>query len=92
MQFPVKIEPASGVTLQAQLFEAVRQLILAGLIRPGEVVPGTRTLSEQLGVSRNTVLIAYDRLVMEGYLESLPTIGTIVSPNLPDALVSPSMR
>ena len=92
MQLPVKLEPDSGVTLQIQLFDAIRNLILAGLIKPGEVVPSTRALSRQLGVSRNTVLIAYDRLVVEGYLESRPPTGTLVSPDLPDASVSPSMR
>jgi GntR family transcriptional regulator/MocR family aminotransferase len=45
---------------------------------------GTRTLSRQLGVSRNTVLLVYDRLVAEGYLESRRTAGTFVSANLPE--------
>ena len=52
---------------------------MAGLLRPGETLPSTRALATQLGVSRNTVGVAYDRLVAEGFLSSRVGVGTQVS-------------
>ena len=52
-------------------------------------LPPTRQLSEQLQISRNTVTLAYDRLVAEGYVESRGRAGTFVSSELPDDLLCP---
>lgn len=69
--------------LQAQLFEQVRAMIIDGQLEAGAALPATRALSEQLGVSRNTVVLAYDRLLTEGYIESKRSIGTFVSEAVP---------
>ncbi len=84
MQLALKLDPRSGKSLQSQLFESIRQLILSGQLKVGAVLPATRALSEQLHVSRNTVLLAYERLIAEGYLETRPTVGTFVSTSLPE--------
>ena len=84
MQFALNLDLQSRKPLQGQLFESIRQLILSGQLKVGAAVPATRALSEQLHVSRNTVLLAYERLIAEGYLESRPTVGTFVSTNLPE--------
>jgi len=47
-------------------------------------MPATRVLGEQLSVSRNTVVLTYERLTAEGYLESRPTVGTFVTSALPE--------
>lgn len=70
--------------LQAQLFEQIRAMIHDGQLKSGQALPATRALSEQLGVSRNTVVLAYDRLLSEGYIESKRSIGTFVSQAIPD--------
>lgn len=88
MQIPVKLDPRSATSLQGQLFEFVRALILKGQLTPGKPMPATRAFSQQLGVSRNTVVLAYERLTAEGYLESRPTVGTFVSTALPEASLS----
>jgi len=41
-------------------------MILTGRLKSGDPVPGSRALAAQLGVSRNTVIIAYEHLVAEG--------------------------
>jgi GntR family transcriptional regulator/MocR family aminotransferase len=88
MQLPLKLERQSSQTLQSQLFEQIRGLILSGKLRPGTLMPATRSLSEQLGVSRNTVLLAYDRLIAEDYLQTQEAVGTYVNSHLPvDSLV-----
>ena len=58
-----------------QLFDAV----LDGRLRPGERLPPTRELARHLEVSRNTVALAYERLVAEGVLLSRVGSGSFVS-------------
>lgn len=84
MQLVINLDPHSSNSLQNQLFESIRQLILSGQLKVGSAVPATRVLREQLHVSRNTVLLAYERLIAEGYLETRPTVGTFVSTSLPE--------
>ncbi len=83
MQLPIKIEPQSALSLQNQIFESIRQQIFCGQLKSGMLMPSSRILSEQLGVSRNTVILAYDRLIAEDYLYSQKTVGTFVNANLP---------
>lgn len=84
MQVALNIDAQSQRTLQEQVFDQIRQMILSGRLKVGDPIPGSRALSEQLGVSRNTVTIAYDKLLAEGYLEIRPNVGTFVAPDLPD--------
>ncbi len=84
MQLAVELDPLNGKSLQGQLFESLRRLILSGQLKAGTPVPATRSLCKQLNVSRNTVLLAYERLIAEGYLETRPTVGTFVSSSLPE--------
>jgi len=56
-------------------------------MRPGERLPGTRTLAEQLGISRNTILNAYQRLIAEGYLVAREGGGTFVADSHPEKAI-----
>ncbi|MCW8905793.1 MAG: PLP-dependent aminotransferase family protein [Sedimenticola sp.] len=84
-ELPLQIDSTLKQGLQSQLFSEIRRLLLGGYLRPGTALPATRELASQLGVSRNTVLLAYERLIAEGYLESRPAIGTFVSEHLPES-------
>lgn len=84
MDIPIDIDQSSRQSLQGQVFDQVRGLILSGRVKPGTPLPPTRTLSEQLGVSRNTVLLAYERLLAEGYLQTRKAVGTFVSSEFPE--------
>lgn len=53
---------------QRQLIQRLKQAILAGQLPAGGKLPSSRTLSEDLDISRNTVLIAYEQLTAEGYV------------------------
>lgn len=86
MELPLTLGKSSEETLQAQIFEQIRRLILQGHLKPGMSLPPTRQLSQQFAVSRNTVTIAYDRLISEGYLEARGRAGTFVSKDLPGNL------
>jgi GntR family transcriptional regulator / MocR family aminotransferase len=85
MSLPLQIVADGKTGLQSQIFEQVRSMILNGTLRSGELLPATRTLGEQLGVSRNTITFAYERLATEGYIELRKSIGAVVSIQIPEA-------
>ncbi|HWS70574.1 MAG TPA: PLP-dependent aminotransferase family protein [Thermoanaerobaculia bacterium] len=69
------------------LYEALRVEILQGRLRPGARLPGTRDLARQHGLSRGTIVAAFDQLAAEGYVEGSVGSGTYVSSVLPDELL-----
>jgi GntR family transcriptional regulator/MocR family aminotransferase len=83
----VKLDGAG--TLYQQLYQALRGAILAGQLAPGARLPATRVLARELGISRNTVLLAYDQLLAEGYAVGQTGSGTYVASALPDPVFSP---
>ena len=72
----------SAVALHRQLATHLRDAILAGELAGGTRLHASRTLAQQLGVSRNTVTQAIDQLVAEGYLETRVGAGTYVASGL----------
>lgn len=78
--------------LHGQIYDAYREGIVSGLLRPGQRVPSTRGLALELGVSRIPVLSAYGQLMAEGYLESRAGAGTKISLSLPDQSVTTDER
>jgi GntR family transcriptional regulator / MocR family aminotransferase len=65
----IPLDPAAPALLFRQRYDGLRQAILGGRLLPGTRLPATRGLARDLGVSRNTVLNAYEQLLTEGYLE-----------------------
>jgi GntR family transcriptional regulator/MocR family aminotransferase len=88
MEIPISLDPDNRQSLQSQLHAQVRTLILGGRLRPGAPLPPSRALAQQLGVSRNTVMLAYQRLTAEGYLQSREALGTFVSNELPESCLT----
>ncbi len=72
-------ERETAVPLYLQLFGHMRDMILSGDISPGEKLPSLRNLSESLEISLTTVSQAYDQLLVEGYIHSIPKRGYFVS-------------
>jgi GntR family transcriptional regulator/MocR family aminotransferase len=70
--------------LHVQLYCQLRNAILERRLKPGVRLPSTRSLGGDLGVSRNTVLSAFDQLLAEGYIESRVGDGSYVTTHLPD--------
>jgi len=64
----VRLDRRSGETLSAQLERQLREAIREGRLKPGTVLPSTRALAAQLGISRGLVVGAYGQLGAEGYL------------------------
>jgi GntR family transcriptional regulator / MocR family aminotransferase len=73
------IQLAGSEPLYQQIYEALKQKVLTGELQRGTKMPSSRTLANDLCVSRNIVLIAYDQLIAEGYVESRQGSGTYVA-------------
>ncbi len=78
------LDPTGPDPLYQQLYGAIRSAILSGQLAPGERLPSSRTLAASLGVSRSTTTLAFDLLLVEGYLTSRLGAGTYVSTELPE--------
>jgi GntR family transcriptional regulator / MocR family aminotransferase len=80
----VALDPGGVLPLHRQLYFGIRGAILDGRLRPGLRLPSTRALAAELGVSRNTVLAAFEQLAAEGYLDGRTGAGSYVSRRLPE--------
>jgi DNA-binding GntR family transcriptional regulator len=78
--------------IYAQICDEIRQAILSSKLIPGTALPASRTLAKHLGISRTTVINAYDQLVSEGYLYSRAGSGTFVADILPHGYVHSGSR
>src|SRR5271168_1032859 len=79
------LDPLAGVTLQTQLRQMLVTAIREGQLPPGGPLPSCRRLAETLSVARNTVALAYQDLVGEGFLVSRQRSGYFVSRDLDPA-------
>jgi GntR family transcriptional regulator/MocR family aminotransferase len=75
----VSVDRSSSTPLYRQLYEGFRLAILERRLRAGQRIPSTRTLAQELRVSRFPLLNAFEQLVAEGYFESAPGSGTFVA-------------
>ena len=83
MQISVLLDRSRPDSLTTQMVDQIRDAIRCARIGPGTRLPSSRRLSEQLAISRNTVMRAYDLLLMEGIVESRPASGIYVAEQLP---------
>ncbi|UYI47681.1 PLP-dependent aminotransferase family protein [Vibrio natriegens] len=84
------LEDSSGKTLHSKLLNTLTADIKEGRLMPGSMLPGSRSLAEQLGVNRKTVQQVYEELEAQGWLVTRPRSGTFVSETLPEQGLSAS--
>jgi DNA-binding transcriptional MocR family regulator len=77
-----RLSPDYPGTLQQQLRERIAAAILDGHISTGQPLPSSRKLAAQLGIGRNTVMLAYASLLEDGYLQARERSGYYVNPGL----------
>ena len=91
--FALPLAPrAPGEPATRWLCEALRSEILAGRLLPGARLPPSRDLARQHGLSRGTIVAAFERLASEGYVQGSVGSGTYVSLTLPEALLQVARR
>lgn len=81
-----------GESLQRWLYRSIREQIIGGQLAPGSPVPSSRRMAEHLNVARGTVVLAYEQLVTEGYLNARPGAGMQVSEDIPDRMLLSSSK
>jgi GntR family transcriptional regulator/MocR family aminotransferase len=72
------VDRASAMPVFQQVYEGLRERIASGAFVSGSRLPPTRALAVELGVSRSTIVTAYDQLVAEGYVEGRQGSGYAV--------------
>src|SRR4051794_27429639 len=83
LELAITLPPRGSGAVMRVLHRELRSAILDGRLKPGLRLPSTRILAESWGVSRNTVMGAYDLLLSEGYLYARHGAGTYVAESLP---------
>lgn len=74
------LDPSNQTSLQAQIRTMLSKAITAGQIPGDSPVPSCRELAKQLSVSRNTVMLSYEKLVEDGFLYARERSGYFVNP------------
>ena len=80
------LEPAGTTPLNRRIYNAVVAAVLNGTLQAGDRLPSSRVLARTIAVGRNTVTLAFEQLLAEGFLETRHGSGTFVSTNLPHEL------
>src|ERR1700742_2697703 len=76
---PIQLDRARRIPLATQIYCAIREGIENGRLASGARLPSWRDLAAQLGVSRGTVRVAYERLIAEQFAIGLGPAGTRVA-------------
>ncbi|HUI80751.1 MAG TPA: PLP-dependent aminotransferase family protein [Bryobacteraceae bacterium] len=84
----IAVDRNSEKPLHRQVYDSLRALILERRLQPGQQIPSTRALADDLRISRIPVLDAYAQLLAEGYIESRSGAGTFVKSSLSDQFLS----
>ncbi|WP_228893611.1 aminotransferase-like domain-containing protein [Pseudoduganella aquatica] len=74
----IAIDRSSPVALSTQIETKLRQMVESRALPGGAKLPSIRQLATQLAVSTNTVVVAYDRLVAAGVIDTHGTAGFFV--------------
>jgi GntR family transcriptional regulator len=76
---PFSITLRDGVPVYEQVIYAVTRAIVGGQLRPGDVFPSVRALSQELKINPNTAHKIVAALIEQGLLVARPGIGTEVA-------------
>jgi len=93
MQLPLLLDRAAGESLTDQIVRQLRLAIEQSLLARGAQLPSSRGLAEQLEIGRNTIIRAYEQLIVEGLLETRPGAGVFIADApAPRPGVAPALR
>lgn len=79
----IQVDRNSPVTLYIQVCNMFISLITNGTLQPSDPLPSSRTLAELIGINRNTVKLAYEELISQGWAESIERKGIFALSSLP---------
>jgi GntR family transcriptional regulator/MocR family aminotransferase len=64
----LRLERNSPIPLHRQMYVQIRDLIVDGRLTAGQPIPSSRAIASTFDVSRSTVVVAFEQLAMEGYI------------------------
>ena len=77
--FAISVDRTSRKSVTAQVYGGVKQLILSGDLAAGKRLPSSRTLANELKISRTTAITVFERLTSEGLIRLRTGSGTFVA-------------
>jgi GntR family transcriptional regulator/MocR family aminotransferase len=80
---PIVIDRHDKPSMHRQICAWFQGAIAEGRMKPGGRVPSSRELAAQLGMSRGSVVNAYEQLLAEGFFETLVGVGTHIAKSIP---------
>lgn len=78
-ELTINLKPTGNKPMYEQIYDYIKNEIIIGKMEVSYKLPSTRALSRHLEISRSTVEMAYEQLLSEGYIESVPCKGYYVS-------------
>src|SRR5437763_7537041 len=86
----IRLDRMAAEPLHQQLYRQIRDELISGSFSDGSSrLPSSRALAVDLGISRLTVNLAFEKLHAEGYLRSRVGSGTFIADSLPETFLSP---
>ena len=79
----IQVDRNSSVSLHIQVCNSFIGLITDGTLQPSDLLPSSRILADLIGIARNTVKLAYEELISQGWAESAERKGIFVLSKLP---------
>ena len=87
----IRLDRKAKEPLHQQLYRQIRDELVSGNFNGNySRVPSSRALAADLGISRLTVNLAFDKLHAEGYLRSKIGSGTFIADSLPETFLTPN--
>jgi len=79
----IQLKRGADLALHIQICNAFITYITNGTLLPSSALPSSRILADLIGVNRNTVKLAYEELINQGWAESVARKGIFVIGDLP---------
>ena len=78
-ELTINLNTKLHIPLYEQIYQYIKEEICSGSMMCGEKLPSSRALAKHLDISRSTVETAYEQLLSEGYIETIPCKGVYVA-------------
>jgi GntR family transcriptional regulator/MocR family aminotransferase len=91
-EFLIRLIEDNNVPLRLQVESGLRQAIHVGRLAAGTLLPASRVLAADLGISRGVVIEAYEQLLAEGYLSARRGSATRVARRCTESEPSPTVE
>lgn len=79
ISLPLIVDSQAPITINAQIAEQIKLLIVIGELQSGAALPTVTQLAKQLGVNHNTIAVVYNDLIESGYLVAQRGKGTFIA-------------